>query len=196
MKIEIEHAPFHALINHAARALATRPAMPLLSGLVLRAEAAGVVHASAFDFEIAVRASTPATVGEPGCVVVSGRLLADIVKALPKLPVTLTSDGVNVLLFCGAYRYTLACMPVDEYPSLPAPPPVMGRVDAAALVSGATQTATAADRDDTLPFLTGTRLEFGAEVLRMVATDRYRLAVRDLPWERATGEGPARPRKT
>jgi DNA polymerase-3 subunit beta len=102
--------------------------------------------------------------------------------------VTLTGDGANVLLVCGPYRYTLACMPIEEYPQLPATPPTIGRVGAAALVEAAGQTAVAADRDETLPFLTGVRLEFGSESVRLVSTDRYRLALRDLPWQREENE--------
>jgi DNA polymerase-3 subunit beta len=185
MKVEIEHAPFHELINRAAKALAARPSAPVLAGLLLRAED-GTLRASAFDFELAVRAGAPASVGEPGSVLVSGRLLTEITRALPKLPVTLTTDGARVLLVCGAYRYTLTCMPLDEYPSLPATPPTIGSVDANALASAAGQTALAADRDDTLPFLTGVHLEFRPESFRLVSTDRYRLALRDLPWQRST----------
>jgi DNA polymerase-3 subunit beta len=187
VKVEIEHAPFHELISRAAKALATRPAAPVLAGLLLHAEE-GRLCASAFDFEFAVRADAPASVGEPGSVLVSGRLLAEIARVLPKLPVTLTTDGARVLLVCGAYRYTLACMPLDEYPSLPASPPVIGRVEAGALVAAAGQTASAADRDETLPFLTGVHLEFGPESLRLVCTDRYRLALRDLPWQRTEAQ--------
>jgi len=188
MKVEIEHAAFHEVIGRASKALATRPAAPILAGLLLHAEE-GRLRASAFDYELAVRASAPAVVGEPGSVLVSGRLLAEISRVLPKLPVTLTTDGGKVALTCGAYRYTLACMPLAEYPSLPAIPPTIGRVPAAALASAAAQTALAAERDDTLPFLTGTRIEYGPGHLRLVATDRYRLAVRDLGWSPASAEG-------
>ena len=195
VKVEIEHARFHELINRAAKALAARPASPILAGLLLRAEQ-DVLRASAFDFELAVRASAPASVGEPGSVLVSGRLLAEIARALPKLPVTLATDGARVQLVCGAYRYTLACMPLDEYPALPATPPTVGWVESRALASAAGQTALAADRDETLPFLTGVHLEFGPETLRLVCTDRYRLALRDLPWHRAEEKAGASPDAT
>jgi len=181
MKMEIEHAAFHEVIGRASKALASRPATPILAGLLLHAED-GALCASAFDFELAVRASAPAEVGEPGTVLVSGRLLAEITRALPKLPVTLTTDGAKVALTCGAYRYTLACMPFEEYPALPGSPTTIGQVSAAALASAAGQAALAAERDDTLPFLTGTHIEYGPEYLRLAATDRYRLAVRDIPW--------------
>jgi DNA polymerase-3 subunit beta len=187
MKVDIEHAAFHEVIGRASRALAPRPATPVLAGLLLRAEES-TLAASAFDFELAVRACAPASVGEPGSVLVSGRLLAEITRVLPKLPVTLTTDGSKVMLTCGAYRYTLACMPLAEYPLLPATPSTIGRVPAATFVHAAGQAALAAERDDTLPFLTGTRIEYGPEHLRLVATDRYRLAVRDLAWSPASSE--------
>lgn len=192
MKVEIEYAAFHDIVGHAAKAVAVRPTTPVIAGMVLRAES-DALHASAFDFELAVRASAGATVGEPGAVLVSGRLLAEITRALPKLPVTLTTDGARLVLTCGAYRYILACMPLDEYPSLPDSPPIIGRVEAAAFADAAAQASLAADRDETLPFLTGTRLEFEPEHVRLVATDRYRLAVRDVPWrpERAQQREPA-----
>ena len=188
MKVDIEHAAFHEVIGRAAKALAARPTNPVLAGLLLRAQE-DTLAVSAFDFELAVRAGAPASVGEPGSVLVSGRLLAEITRVLPKLPVTLTTDGSKAVLTCGGYRYTLACMPLAEYPSLPVSPSTIGRVPAAAFVHAAGQAALAAERDDTLPFLTGTRIEYGPEHLRLVATDRYRLAVRDLAWSPAAAEG-------
>lgn len=188
MKVEIERASFHELISRAAKALPARPTAPVLAGILLRAED-GALCASAFDFEVAVRASAAASVGEPGSVLVSGRLLAEIARALPNLPLALTTDGASVLIVCGPYRYTLTCMPVDDYPSLPANPPVIGQVQGDALVSAAGQTAVAAGRDEIMPFLTGVRLEFSAESLRLVSTDRYRLALRDCPWQRAESRG-------
>jgi DNA polymerase-3 subunit beta len=184
VKIEIEHAAFHEAVGRAAKALAVRPATPILAGMLLEA-AEGELRASAFDFELAVRASAAAAVGEPGAVLVSGRLLTEITRVLPRLPIMLTTDGAKMMLVCGAYRYTLACMPLADYPTLPATPPVLGRVEAGAFAAAAGQAALAADRDDTLPFLTGARLEFEQARLRLVATDRYRLALRELPWEAA-----------
>jgi DNA polymerase-3 subunit beta len=81
-------------------------------------------------------------------------------------------------------------MPISEYPELPEIPPMIGQVDVGALVSAAGQTALAADRDETLPFLTGVHLEFGAESFRLVSTDRYRLALRDVPWQRSQAVAP------
>jgi DNA polymerase-3 subunit beta len=183
MKIEIERGAFAEVVGAAAKALAVRPAVPILAGLLLTADAeAGTLQAAAFDLELAVRATAPARVGEAGAVLVSGRLLAEITRVLPDVPVELVLEGGHLVLTCGAYRYTLACLPVAEYPRLPAFPAEAGALGAAALATAAARAAMAAERDDTLPFLTGARLEFGPEYLRLVATDRYRLARVDVPW--------------
>jgi DNA polymerase-3 subunit beta len=190
VKIELEHAVFHEAVGRAAKALAVRPATPILAGMLLEA-AGGELHASAFDFELAVRASAAASVGEPGAVLVSGRLLTEITRVLPRLPVTLSTDGTKLVLVCGGYRYTLACMPLADYPALPDSPRTLGLVEAGAFAAAAGQAALAADRDDTLPFLTGARLEFERARLRVVATDRYRLALRELPWQAVAEAGAA-----
>lgn len=183
MKVEIERGVFAEIVGGAARALAVRPAAPVLAGMLLTADArAGTLCATAFDFEFAVRATGPARVGEAGVALVSGRLLAEITRVLPDVPVELVLEDGHLVLGCGAYRYTLACMPVPDYPTLPGFPPVIGTVGGAALTTAASRAAMAAERDDTLPFLTGTRLEFGAARLRLVATDRYRLSRVEVPW--------------
>ncbi|MBR7839438.1 DNA polymerase III subunit beta, partial [Actinospica durhamensis] len=186
MKVEIERGAFAEIVGGAAKALAVRPTTPILAGLLLSADAErGTLRAAAFDFELAVRATAPARVGESGTALVSGRLLAEITRVLPDVPVELVLEGGHLTLTCGAYRYTLACMPVPEYPALPAVPAAVGTVGGAALASAAARAAMAAERDDTLPFLTGARLEFGPEHLRLVSTDRYRLARVDVPWQPA-----------
>ena len=186
MKVEIERGAFAEIVGRAAKALAVRPATPILAGLLLSADAErGTLRAAAFDFEFAVRATAPAQVGESGMALVSGRLLAEITRVLPDVPVELALEGGHLALRCGAYRYTLACLPVPEYPALPTVPAAVGTVGGAALATAAARAAMAAERDDTLPFLTGARLEFGPEHLRLVSTDRYRLARVDVPWQPA-----------
>ncbi|WP_034262931.1 DNA polymerase III subunit beta [Actinospica robiniae] len=213
MKVEIERGAFAEIVGGAAKALAARPAAPTLAGLLLTADAeAGTLRAAAFDFELAVRATAPARVGESGTVLVSGKLLAEITRVLPDVPVELVLEGGpkaaggqdgaqgevattgqsgHLVLACGAYRYTLTCMPVQEYPALPDFPESVGTVSGAALATAAARVAMAAERDDALPFLTGARLEFGPAYLRMVSTDRYRLARVDVPWQltEAVGAG-------
>ena len=73
-------------------------------------------------------------------------------------------------------------LPLEEYPTLPDMPDTTGTIGADAFASAIHQVAIAAGKDDTLPALTGIRMEINEDTLTMVATDRYRLAVRELRW--------------
>jgi DNA polymerase-3 subunit beta len=122
------------------------------------------------------------TTEEEGTILVSGRLLAEITRSLPARPVQITADGTRATLTCGSATFTLLTMPVEDYPSLPEMPPAAGSIGSDAFASAVTQSATAASRDDTLPGLTGVRIEIEGDTLTLVSTDRYRLAVRELRW--------------
>jgi DNA polymerase-3 subunit beta len=121
------------------------------------------------------------------CSPVSGRLLAEISRSLPGRPVQIASEGGKAVLTCGSATFTLLTMPEEEYPALPEMPPAAGTVGSDAFASAVSQSATAAGRDDTLPALTGVRIEIEGDTLTLISTDRYRLAVRELRWT------PARP---
>ena len=193
MKLTIDRDVFAEAVTWTARALAVRPPVPVLAGLLLDADA-GTITVSGFDYETSARMTVAAEVGEPGRVLVSGRLLADIVKSLPAKPVTLALDGTRVLLKCGAAKFTLLTMPVDEYPDIPVVPESSGVIPAEVFTRAVGQVAVAASRDETLPILTGVRVELGADTVTLLATDRYRLAMRVLPWTtdpRTSGTVPA-----
>src|SRR5689334_5330324 len=137
---------------------------------------------STFDYEVSAQATVPVITDEEGAVLVSGRLLAEIVRSLPARPVDLATDGTRATLKCGSATFTLVLLPEEEYPTLPDMPPLTGSVGSDALASAIAQVAIAAGRDDTLPALTGIRIEISGDRLTLVATDRYRLAVRELRW--------------
>jgi DNA polymerase-3 subunit beta len=90
--------------------------------------------------------------------------------------------GPRVSIVAGSARFTLPTMPVEDYPPLPQMPGSSGTVDSAVFAEAVAQTAVAAGRDDTLPMLTGIRVEIDGETLTLAATDRFRLAVRELNW--------------
>jgi DNA polymerase-3 subunit beta len=121
--------------------------------------------------------------GEPGVVLVSGRLLAEITRALPAQPVDVVVEGAKAVVTCGSARFTLLTMPVEDYPTLPAMPPAAGRVGSDIFASAVGQVAVATGKDDTLPMLTGVRMEIEGDTVTLAATDRYRLAVRELRWQ-------------
>ncbi|SEK72341.1 DNA polymerase III subunit beta [Streptacidiphilus jiangxiensis] len=186
MKFRVERDVLAEAVAWAARSLPARPPVPVLAGLLLTAEsdgAEGRLSLSGFDYEVSARVATEADVEEAGTVLVSGRLLADISRALPNRPVEISTDGVRVLVVCGSSRFTLPTLPVDEYPALPQMPTASGVVPGDAFAAAVAQVAVAAGRDDTLPVLTGVRVEIEDDRVTLAATDRYRFAVRELLWK-------------
>ncbi|HEX6525774.1 MAG TPA: DNA polymerase III subunit beta [Streptosporangiaceae bacterium] len=184
MKLQVERDHLADAVAWTARALPARPTAPVLAGMHLRTGSGGDTELtlSTFDYEVSAVASVPVITDEDGIVVVSGKLMAEIVRSLPARPVTLTTDGARATLKCGSATFTLMLLPAEEYPTLPELPPLAGSVGSDALASAIGQVAIAAGRDDTLPALTGIRIEISGESLTLVATDRYRLAIRELRW--------------
>jgi len=185
MKFRVERDVLADAAAWVARSLPARPPVPVLGGVLIDAgagEDADRLTVSGFDYETSARVELDATIGDPGTLLVSGRLLADITRALPNKPVDLVVDGARATINCGNSRFSLPTMPVEDYPQLPAMPQRAGAVDAAELAGAVAQVAVAAGRDDTLPMLTGIRLEIDGPRLTLAATDRFRLAVRELEW--------------
>jgi DNA polymerase-3 subunit beta len=181
MKFRVERDALADAVTWAARSLATRPTVPVLAGLLLAVDD-GSLSLSGFDLEASTQISLEVAVASSGQALVSGRLLADITKALPAHPVDIALDGARLTISCGSARFTLPTMPVEDYPRLPDMPTAAGTVDSTVFATAVAQAAVAAGRDDTLPMLTGVRLEIDGDKLTLAATDRYRLAVRELTW--------------
>ena len=184
MKFRVERDVLADAVAWAARSLPARPPVPVLAGLMIDAsrESGGRLVLSSFDYEVSARVETSADISEPGVALVSGRLLADISRSLPPRPVEIATDGAKVVVTCGSSRFTLLTLPVEDYPTLPEMPGASGSLRGDAFAAAVAQVSVAAGRDDTLPVLTGVRVEIEAEKITMAATDRYRLAVRDLAW--------------
>jgi DNA polymerase-3 subunit beta len=131
------------------------------------------------DLEITNRVQVPAEVEETGVAVVP-KLLGDIVRKLEPGPVTVSVTGDEAVITAGRFSTSLRLKPAEDYPRL-APSDGNGvRVDAAAFASALKQVVRAASKDDLRPILTGVLLTAHGGGLRLVATDSYRLAVRDL----------------
>jgi len=185
VKIQVDRDALADAVAWTARALPARPPLPVLA--CMRLQAGADLTLSSFDYDVSAQASVPVVAEEEGTILVSGRLLAEISRSLPARPVEISADGARATLTCGSATFTLLTMPVEDYPTLPEMPPAAGSVGSDAFASAVGQSATAAARDDTLPGLTGVRIEIDNDTLTLVSTDRYRLAVRELRWN------PARP---
>lgn len=182
VKIRVERDVLAEAVAWAARTLPSRPSLPVLAGLVLTAGDDGLTLSS-FDYEVSGRVEIDADVTTAGTTLVSGRLLADIARALPGAPVVLESEGTRLSITCGRSSFTLPTLPVEDYPQLPVMPTTSGTVPGSQFAAAVAQVAIAAGRDDTLPTLTGIRMEFEGPSIVLAATDRYRLAVREFTWD-------------
>ncbi|MFI7423583.1 DNA polymerase III subunit beta [Nonomuraea sp. NPDC049684] len=183
MKIRVNRDVLADAVAWAARVLPSRPVVPVLSGLLL--EAGDELSLSAFDYDVSARALVDADVVEPGSVLIPGRLLAEISRSLPAEDVEIVTEGAEAVLTCGSAEFGLITMPVEDFPALPAMPPSIGAIGGGVFASAVSQVAPAASRDDTLPMLTGIRVDIEGESVAMASTDRYRIAARDFTWRPA-----------
>ncbi len=181
MKFRVERDSLAEAVAWTAKSLPSRPSVPVLAGVLLRVTD-GRLQVSGFDYEVSSQVSVEVQADADGAALVSGRLLAEITKALPGKPVDIAAVGAHLELVCGSARFTLPTMPVEDYPTLPDMPSSAGTVDAATFASAVSQVAIAAGRDETLPMMTGVRIELNGTTMAMLATDRYRLAMREIEW--------------
>ena len=184
MKFTIEQGKLVDVVNWVSRSLSSRPIQTALLGIVIEAEN-NKVTLSGSDLETASRAVTDADVVTPGKVLVPGKLLAEISRSLPNKPVSITLDGTRVLVNAGSAKFTLPILPINEYPNLPELPETLGMIDGDLFNHAVAQVSVAAGKDDSLPSLTGVHIEVNGENITMAATDRYRLAVRELTYSPA-----------
>lgn len=181
MKFRVERDALADAVAWTAKSLPNRPSVPVLAGVMMRVSERQL-NVSGFDYEVSSQVSIDVQGDADGAALVSGRLLAEITKALPAKPVDIAAVGAHLELVCGSARFTLPTMPVEDYPTLPEMPDSAGTVDAAEFAAAVAQVAVAAGRDETLPMMTGVRIELNGTSLAMLATDRYRLAMREMQW--------------
>ena len=187
MKFRVAREDFADSVAWVARSLPSRPPVPVLGGVLLVADDNGLT-VSGFDYEVSAQMRISAEVAGHGEVLVSGRLLADITKSLPGKPVDVTVDGTRVAIVCGSAKFSLPTMPVEDYPQLPELPANTGSLAVDGFAEAVSQVAVAAGKDDTLPMLTGIRVEIEGSSVVLAATDRFRLAVREIEWDPAKSD--------
>src|SRR5256714_8314542 len=185
MKFSIDKEQFLTSVGIAVRGASRRSAIQTLAGVMVRAEN-GSVELQATDMELGVRVGVKVEPEREGAAVVPGRLLLDVVRSLPKNDLSFeyrSSEG-DVELVSGPARFHLRTLPADEFPRLPeiGEATVM-KLPAPAFVETINRVARAASRDETRPHLTGVLVSAADRELRMVATDSYRLSVKETPLE-------------
>jgi DNA polymerase-3 subunit beta len=168
-------------LSLVGRALSTRTAIQILSGILL--EASGdELRLAATDMELSVRAAVPARVEGDGSVVLPGRTLVDIARLLPADDVTLEHRAAEsvVHITSGSASYTLHTFNPEDFPRLPDLAEAQTfSVEREPLLETIGRVARAASRDEARPVLTGVLVQFADDKLVMAATDSYRLAVKE-----------------
>jgi len=182
MKFQVNRDVFSEAVSFAVKLLPQRTTLPILSGVLIETTDTGLTLSS-FDYEVSAQTTIAAEVEEPGRILVSGRLLADIASRLPNAPVNFNSEDSKINVVCGSAHFTLLSMPVEEYPTLPVISEQSGLLPAEAFSTAIAQVAVAASRDDVTPVITGVQLEVSDTSVSLVATDRYRVAVREVEWD-------------
>lgn len=186
MKLRIDQKQLADAARRAFRRLPTNPLQPVLGGLLLETDGDSVTL-SGFDYETSTRAALAADVLEPGHVLVSGRLLADVTAAMPAGPVDVVVDGQELALTAPGTSFTLPTMPRSEYPELPKPPAAAGTVNgdglAAAVVHAAGVVMPDKEATGNLEGFRGVHLASAGDKLMVSASDRYRIVRHTLPWQ-------------
>ena len=188
MKFQANRDVFSEAVSFAVKLLPQRTTLPILSGVLIETTETGLLLSS-FDYEVSAQTEIAAEVEEPGKILVSGRLLAEIASKLPNAPVQLSTEESRIIVRSGSASFTLLSMPVEEYPSIPQVSGQSGLVPAEEFATAVAQVGVAASRDDVTPVITGVQLEVGDNTLGLVATDRYRVAVREIDWDGGSGSG-------
>jgi len=188
LKFRLARDDFADAVAWVARILPTKqPSRPILAGVLITGSDDGLAI-TGFDSDVSAEVQVSAEIASAGAVLVSGRLLSEITRSLPAKPVEVSVEGSRMLLTCGSAKFSLPTMPVEDYPTLPTLPAETGVVPADLFTEAVGQVAVAAGRDETISMLTGIRLEIAGEKVVLAATDRFRLAVRELTWSTSAAD--------
>jgi DNA polymerase-3 subunit beta len=186
MKFVVDREPLVDAINWVARSISSRPMQTALLGIMI--DVTDEITLTGSDLETSTKAVLSADIDTPGKVLVPGRLLAEIARSLPAKPITFTLDGTRVLVTAGSAKFTLPTLATNEYPNLPSIPPTAGIIASDIFATAVNQVAVAAGKDDSLPTLTGVHVDIKGDNITLAATDRYRLAVKEITWTAQTSD--------
>jgi DNA polymerase-3 subunit beta len=182
VKLSLPTANLLAQLQTTTRVASTRSAVQALSGVMVSANEGSTPELLATDTEIGLCVPLSAEVDRPGAVVLPARLFLDVVRTLPadRLTLELRTAEQDVELICGSATFHLRTLRSEDFPALPAPAPETRiTLPTAAFVQTVSQVARSASRDETRPVLTGILMSASGQQLRMVATDSYRLSVKE-----------------
>ena len=187
MKFQADREVLADAVSFAVRMLSPKPQLPQLSGVMITASDNQVLL-SVFDYEVSAKVDLSAAVDTPGKVLVQGRLLSEIISKLPGQTVSLSLVESRLTVSSGSSKFTLSAMSTSDYPETPESPKDGGKVSASDFSHSVSQVAVAASKEEVTPVLTAVMISATNKELTMVATDRFRVAVKTLPWNGSASE--------
>lgn len=189
MRLTIARGELFSMLSTVSKGLSSRSTLPILSGILFSATEDGSLTIQTTDLEVSVRTSSAAAVDSPGQVVLPGKLVTDIVRSLPEAAMSISIDGEIALVSCGQASFTLKTLNAADFPKFPEVSTQQTvSLDTAAMINAVSHVSRAVSRDETRPILTGVLLAVEGHTLRMVATDSYRLAVKEIILEEESPE--------
>ncbi|HEX6230510.1 MAG TPA: DNA polymerase III subunit beta [Actinomycetota bacterium] len=180
MKFRCDRDALSEALQTVMRGVSSRPGIPALTGVLMEAAAEGSLTLTTTDLEVSARLTVEVQVTEDGAALVPARLLAETVKSLSDAPVEFDADQAQARIRCAAYEGALRLLPAEDFPALQPPSGTRVVVEGPRFAAAVGQVARAASRDEARPVLTGVLVEVSREGVTLVATDSYRLAVREL----------------
>jgi len=188
MKLSIARSELLDALNTASKGMSARSTLPVLSCVLLTAEE-GALTLQSTDLEISVRYRVPCLTEDPGQVVIPGRLLNDIVRSLPEAAVTLETEGDSVNVRCQQSSFTVRTLRASDFPKFPEIEVEKSvELPSSKIASMVKKVSKAVSRDETRAVLTGVLLVIEGPIVKMVATDSYRLAVDESILENSSSE--------
>lgn len=184
MKFQSNKDVLSQAVIFVTKLLTTKSTNPALTGVRIDSTESSVTFAS-FDHDVSTRTTIAADVATQGSVLVSGKLLSDIVTRLPGDTVSVSLVENKLVVSSGTAKFSMSVMPLNEYPNLPDVPPTIGTFDGELLAEAIAQVGVAALKDDGQPAIMNISVEFTPSLISFTATDRYRIASRDIPWKEA-----------
>ena len=181
MKFQADREVLSDAVSFLVRLLSPRPQLPQLSGVMIEADG-NEVQLSIFDYEVAARVKIAAAIDTPGRVLVQARLLSEILSKLPAASVSMALDETRFHVNSGTSKFSLSSMSTTDYPDTPDFPVATGKVSAIEFTNGVAKVAVAASREEVTPVLTAVMITASSKELTMVSTDRFRVAVKAIPW--------------
>jgi DNA polymerase-3 subunit beta len=179
VKFRCDRDDLSEALQTVQRGVSTRPGIPALTGVLIEA-GPDTLTLTTTDLEVSARLTVPVQAQEQGVALVPAKLLADMVKSLPQAPVQFDADQAQAKIECGAFEGTVRLLPAEDFPAWQEPSGTTVKLEAPRFAEAVTQVARAASRDEARPTLTGVLLEMNREGVTLVATDSYRLSLREL----------------